>query len=275
MSPWVFSSFCLRRRVKKPFKLVSCSPLYSLILDRFTVKFFSSSARGTFFLGLVLNIYMFTRKDIETSDVLDCADEGKRRDFVRAAPCIGRFSSEVAESTGHVLLGRPLFIGAVNSAQEGEFSPESPGVYGVTVKCRESGREEDYAVYQCENLREFYIEPAYPSLHKDSEDCVGYSTRSQQKVLGNSPEEPSLAGSLFLDPVSHEFSRIQGKAAPLHVGPLSALYKRTVWPAANVHSKRARQQYLTFFRQHEVNSLLPHSGREGTRWRILDNLKYK
>jgi hypothetical protein len=217
---------------------------------------------------------MFVRETTTSSDVLECPDPVLRKAFVKAAPSIGRLTSELGVFTAHVLHYRPLLVGTASSAltNTATFEPLSPFAYSHKVSCTRISHLEpnlDYAVLQCEDIpgADKTLQVAYPSLiTPGSDSLLGYSTTHANKVVGTADTEPSLKGGIQTPLGTNKISAVIGKDGLIPVESLHSIYDRVVWPIVRLHMREVENHYFTYFRQYEVLHNLPHSGRENRWW---------
>ncbi|OMJ92704.1 hypothetical protein SteCoe_4446 [Stentor coeruleus] len=218
---------------------------------------------------------IYTRKNIQTCDILQSPDEKLRRGFIESSKSIGRFFTNSQETTAHILHTEPLFIGTFSQYDFGEFHPEIPEMYSKHSKCIKKGRHEQsgYTIYECESIpgASQILEVAYPKIKVNTTQVsIGYS--SGQKVVDT---EGNLPGSIITEIGTNQVYGLISQNGQKHsVEEFKDLYNDTVWPIAKLYSRRIRSHYFTYFREYEVKNYLEFSGAKGTRHRHIEGDAY-
>ncbi|CAG9317884.1 unnamed protein product [Blepharisma stoltei] len=218
---------------------------------------------------------MFKRKDIKTSDVLDCPYENLRRGFAESACAVGAFKTSSGTNTAHILYFQPLIIGTVTTEETGNFYPESPGFYGKFTSCKSIAKSSNnYTLMQCDKIDgdALRLKAAYPKIYSKDEDkyFLGYSNENQQKILTKNPEEISMKGAILTDIGTDKIFGVVGENGVIDVDEFYEIYDNYIYPRAQIYNTTISKHYFTYFREYEVKHELSHKGREGNRPRFID-----
>ena len=169
----------------------------------------------------------FYRRDIKTSDILNCPDEELRRNFRNSAKTIGRFETESGNITAHILHQRPLLIGTISSETIGRFYPESPGLYNKFSNCSLKDRHEatNYSIFQCENIpgSVYELDIAYPKI-KPKENSVVLACDTQKFITNDSEDVGGIVTKLG----TNEFYEVICKDGKVDVDEFRDLYDKNV-----------------------------------------------
>lgn len=214
---------------------------------------------------------IYTRKNIQTSDILQSPDEKLRRGFTESAKAIGRFFTNSKRTTAHILHSEPLLIGAFSQDDFGDFHPESPEMYSKHSKCVKKDRHEQsgYTIYECESIpgASQLLEVGYPKI-KTSTSSVSIGYFSDQKVVDT---EANLPESIITEIGTNQvYGLISPNGQKYSIEEFKDLYDKAVWPIAKMYSRKIRSHYFTYFREYEVKNSLAHSGAKGTRHRHIE-----